>query len=273
MCSMRTLWRPCRALRRGLRVSSGAGPRVGAARCGALRRHRVLRVARRDEPRPYRPRAGTGHRPAGRRRPPPARRGGRGRPRSAPRRRPLVGPPGAYRHVGRRPQAREPAELPPRPHRRAARDPAGPDMCGDLLDGLLVCVNRGSTWMIVAPRRLASSTHGSRRDGTRPCFEPSMTMTSALARSCWKCRASATERQPPRALGADRRLRGRGASHDGHGEPGRGDSRQPGELGLDGDLLRRLTSHRPGGVLQKRVGVPQELQRILQPRPAIVGWR
>ena len=49
----------------------------------------------------------------------------------------------------------------------------------------LVRVNRGSTWMTVAPRRLASMTHWKPTGWASAMLEPWMTMQSALARSCW----------------------------------------------------------------------------------------
>ena len=50
----------------------------------------------------------------------------------------------------------------------------------------LVRVNRGSTWMIVAPRFFASITHWNPTGWHSAMFEPSMTMQSAFWRSCWK---------------------------------------------------------------------------------------
>ena len=47
-----------------------------------------------------------------------------------------------------------------------------------------VLVNRGSTWMIVAPRRLASITHWKPTGWASAMLEPSMRMQSAFCRSC-----------------------------------------------------------------------------------------
>ena len=47
-----------------------------------------------------------------------------------------------------------------------------------------VRVNRGSTWMIVAPRDLASSTHWKPTGWHSAMLDPWMTMQSALAMSC-----------------------------------------------------------------------------------------
>ena len=47
-----------------------------------------------------------------------------------------------------------------------------------------VRVNRGSTWMTVAPLRLASITHWNPTGCASAMFEPSMRMQSALVRSC-----------------------------------------------------------------------------------------
>ena len=55
-----------------------------------------------------------------------------------------------------------------------------------------VRVNRGSTWMTVAPRRLASITHWNPTGCASAMFEPSMRMQSALERS-WR-----NEVAPPR---------------------------------------------------------------------------
>ena len=62
----------------------------------------------------------------------------------------------------------------------------------------LVRVKRGSTWMIVAPRFLASITHWKPTGWHSAMFEPSMTMTSALARSCWKVVAPPRPNEVPR---------------------------------------------------------------------------
>ena len=49
----------------------------------------------------------------------------------------------------------------------------------------LVRVNRGSTWITLAPRALASITHWNPTGWASAMLEPWMTMQSALARSCW----------------------------------------------------------------------------------------
>ena len=50
----------------------------------------------------------------------------------------------------------------------------------------LVRVKRGSTWMTVAPRALASITHWKPTGWHSAMFEPWMTMQSEFCRSCWK---------------------------------------------------------------------------------------
>ena len=50
----------------------------------------------------------------------------------------------------------------------------------------LVRVKRGSTWITLAPRALASITHWNPTGWHSAMFEPSMTMQSAFTRSCWK---------------------------------------------------------------------------------------
>ena len=62
----------------------------------------------------------------------------------------------------------------------------------------LVRVNRGSTWMIFAPRALASITHWKPTGWHSAMFEPSMTMQSAFARSCWKFVAPPRPNEVPR---------------------------------------------------------------------------
>ena len=49
----------------------------------------------------------------------------------------------------------------------------------------LVRVNLGSTWMTLAPRAFASTTHWKPTGWASAMFEPWMMMQSALARSCW----------------------------------------------------------------------------------------
>ena len=62
----------------------------------------------------------------------------------------------------------------------------------------LVRVNRGSTWMIVAPRALASITHWKPTGWHSAMFEPWMTMQSAFCRSCWKVVAPPRPNEVPR---------------------------------------------------------------------------
>jgi hypothetical protein len=45
--------------------------------------------------------------------------------------------------------------------------------------------NRGSTWMIVAPRSFASITHWNPTGWHSAMFEPMMRMQSEFCRSCW----------------------------------------------------------------------------------------
>ena len=61
-----------------------------------------------------------------------------------------------------------------------------------------VRVKRGSTWMIVAPRRLASITHWNPTGCASAMFEPSMRMQSLFARSCWKVVAPPRPNEVPR---------------------------------------------------------------------------
>ena len=49
-----------------------------------------------------------------------------------------------------------------------------------------VRVNRGSTWMTVAPRALASMTHWKPTGWASAMLDPWMRITSACCRSCWK---------------------------------------------------------------------------------------
>ena len=62
----------------------------------------------------------------------------------------------------------------------------------------LVRVNRGSTWMIVAPRRLASITHWKPTGWHSAMFEPWMTMQSEFCRSCWNVVAPPRPNEIPR---------------------------------------------------------------------------
>ena len=61
-----------------------------------------------------------------------------------------------------------------------------------------VRVNRGSTWMTVAPRAFASITHWNPTGWHSAMFEPWITMQSALARSCWKVVAPPRPNVAPR---------------------------------------------------------------------------
>ena len=61
-----------------------------------------------------------------------------------------------------------------------------------------VLVNRGSTWMTVAPLRLASMTHWNPTGWHSAMFEPWMTMQSAFERSCWKVVAPPRPKLVPR---------------------------------------------------------------------------
>ena len=62
----------------------------------------------------------------------------------------------------------------------------------------LVRVNRGSTWITVAPRALASITHWNPTGWHSAMFEPSMTMQSAFCRSCWKVVAPPRPNEVPK---------------------------------------------------------------------------
>ncbi len=62
----------------------------------------------------------------------------------------------------------------------------------------LVRENRGSTWMIVAPRRLASITQRKPTGWHSAMFEPWMTMQSACCRSCWNVVAPPRPSEVPR---------------------------------------------------------------------------
>jgi hypothetical protein len=60
-----------------------------------------------------------------------------------------------------------------------------------------VRVNRGSMWMILAPRALASITHWNPTGWHSAMFDPWITMQSEFCRSCWNVVAPpATERGP-----------------------------------------------------------------------------
>ena len=62
----------------------------------------------------------------------------------------------------------------------------------------LVRVNRGSMWMTLAPRALASITHWKPTGCASAMLEPWMTMQSALARSCRYCVAPPRPKLVPR---------------------------------------------------------------------------
>jgi hypothetical protein len=68
------------------------------------------------------------------------------------------------------------------PPRNAMSDPARIGTCRSATAD--VRVNRGSTWMTVAPRRFASMTHWKPTGWASAMFDPSMRMQSALLRSC-----------------------------------------------------------------------------------------
>ena len=61
-------------------------------------------------------------------------------------------------------------------------DPARSGTCRSAT--ALVRVNRGSMWITVAPRALASITHWKPTGWHSAMFDPSMTMQSAFCRSC-----------------------------------------------------------------------------------------
>ena len=62
----------------------------------------------------------------------------------------------------------------------------------------LVRVKRGSTWITCAPRSLASITHWNPTGWHSAMLEPWITMTSALARSCWKVVAPPRPKEDPK---------------------------------------------------------------------------
>ncbi len=62
----------------------------------------------------------------------------------------------------------------------------------------LVLVKRGSTWMTLAPRALASTTHWNPTGWHSAMLEPWMTMQSLLARSCWKLVAPPRPNEVPK---------------------------------------------------------------------------
>ena len=62
----------------------------------------------------------------------------------------------------------------------------------------LVRVNRGSTWMMAAPRRFASMGHRKPTGWHSAMFEPSMTMKSEFCRSCWKVVAPPRPKEVPK---------------------------------------------------------------------------
>ena len=62
----------------------------------------------------------------------------------------------------------------------------------------LVRVKRGSTWMTVAPRCLASTTHWKPTGWHSAMFDPMIRMQSAFCRSCWKVVAPPLPKLVPR---------------------------------------------------------------------------
>jgi hypothetical protein len=62
----------------------------------------------------------------------------------------------------------------------------------------LVRVKRGSTWMIFAPRSLASITHWKPTGWHSAMLEPMITMQSEFCRSCWKVVAPPLPSEVPR---------------------------------------------------------------------------
>ena len=62
----------------------------------------------------------------------------------------------------------------------------------------LVRVKRGSTWITVAPRSLASITHWKPTGWHSTLFEPMIRMQSEFARSCWKVVAPPLPKLVPR---------------------------------------------------------------------------
>ena len=68
------------------------------------------------------------------------------------------------------------------PPRNAMSVPARSATC--MVGQRAVRVNRGSTWMTLAPRLLASITHWKPTGWASAMFEPMMTMQSVLLRSC-----------------------------------------------------------------------------------------
>ena len=61
-----------------------------------------------------------------------------------------------------------------------------------------VRLNRGSTWITVAPRRLASTTYWKATGWASAMLEPWITMQSELARSCTKFVAPPRPNEAPR---------------------------------------------------------------------------
>ncbi len=62
----------------------------------------------------------------------------------------------------------------------------------------LVRVKRGSTWMTLAPRALASITHWKPTGWHSAMFDPMIRMQSELTRSCWKVVAPPLPKDVPR---------------------------------------------------------------------------
>ena len=75
-------------------------------------------------------------------------------------------------------------------------DPARSGTCRSAT--ALVRVYRGSMWITVAPRALASMTHWNPTGWHSAMLEPSMTMQSEFCRSCWAVVAPPRPNEVPR---------------------------------------------------------------------------
>ena len=62
----------------------------------------------------------------------------------------------------------------------------------------LVRVNRGSTWITLAPRSRASITHWKPTGWHSAMFDPMITMQSEFCRSCWKVVAPPLPNEVPK---------------------------------------------------------------------------
>ena len=82
------------------------------------------------------------------------------------------------------------------PPRNAMSEPARIGTCRSAT--ALVREKRGSTWMIVAPRRFASITQRNPTGWHSAMLEPWMTMQSAFCRSCWNVVAPPRPNEIPR---------------------------------------------------------------------------